>query len=173
MAAKINSDTKITTIQNKVKRIKKENTRLNQELQEKNEKILRLYADLQNAQKRMEKELQFKEEETKIRYLSELIDIYELLQKAYDDNTPKEGMKAILNNVKNYLEKEQVSYIDCIGKPFDHNCHHAISTILDDGGETDTIKEEVKKGYMLGEKILRPSQVIVRKKKNDIKTEGE
>jgi molecular chaperone GrpE len=121
----------------------------------------------------MEKEVHFKEEETKIQYLSELIDVYELLQKAYEDHNPKEGIKAILNNVKNYLEKEQVSYIDCVGKPFDHNCHHAISTILDDGGENDTVKEEVKKGYMLGEKILRPSQVIVRKKKNDIKTEGE
>ena len=53
-----------------------------------------------------------------------------------------------------------------MGKRFDHNLHHAITTIEKDDCEDDIIIEEVKKGYMINEKILRPSHVIVSKKEN-------
>lgn len=172
MPTKKDSDVKIDTIQIKLKKLKKDNTLLKHQLQEKNDKLLRSYADLQNYQKRMERELQLKEEDIKIKYLSELVDVNELLQKAYQDNDPKEGIKAILNNLNNFFEKEQVIHIDCVGKRFNHNCHHAISTILKDDGEDEIIVEEVKKGYMVGDKVLRPSQVIVGKKKNVENKEG-
>jgi len=57
------------------------------------------------------------------------------------------------------------TYIDCIGKPFDHNLHHAVTAISVDGYEDNTVVDEIKKGYMIGEKLLRPSQVVVAKKK--------
>jgi molecular chaperone GrpE len=180
MSTKQNSDKKDyaqgkkqDALETKLKRCQKEISQLKQELQEKNDKLLRSYADLQNYQKRMEKELQLKEEETKIKYLSELVDVNELLQKAYQDKDPKEGIKAILNNLNNFFEKEQVIHIDCVGKTFDHNCHHAISTVLKDDDNEDIIVEEVKKGYMVGEKVLRPSQVIVGKNKNIENKEGK
>jgi len=51
-----------------------------------------------------------------------------------------------------------------VGKKFDHNFHHAVTTIDKDDCEENTIVEEIKKGYMINEKLLRPSQVIVVKK---------
>ena len=143
-----------------------------EELKEKDNKLLRSYADLQNLQKRMERELLLREEDTKIKYLSQIIDIKELLHKAVEDNNPKEGLQAIIKNLESFLEKEHVSYIDCVGKHFDHNCHHAISTVIKENIEHDTIVEEVKKGYTVGNKIIRPSQVIVGKKKNVESKEG-
>ena len=65
--------------------LKKELKKLELELKEKDDKLLRSYADLQNYQKRMEKELQLKEQETKKKYISELIDLKELLKKAFED----------------------------------------------------------------------------------------
>jgi molecular chaperone GrpE len=146
---------------------KKEIRKLKQELKEKEEKLLRSYADLQNYQKRMEKELGLKEEETKRKYLSELIDLLEILKKAYEDKNPKEGLKLMINNIENFFEKEQIKYIECVGKKFDHNLHHAVTTINRDDCEDDIIVEEIKKGYMFNERLLRPSQVIV--VKNDKK----
>ena len=156
-------DKKTSNLQTKLKKIEKETTQLKQELQEKNDKLLRAYADLQNLQKRMEKEINIKAEETKKKYLSELIDLNEILQKAYTDNNPKEGLKAILNNMERLFEKEQIRIIDCTGKSFDHNYHHAISTVEKNGCNDGEIVDEIKKGYMIKDKLLRPSQVIVAK----------
>ena len=144
---------------------KQEIKKLKQELKEKEGKLLRSYADLQNYMKRMEKELQIKEEETKKKYLSELLDLKELLKKAYEDKAPKEGLKLMINNIEKFFEKEQIKSIDCVGEKFNHNLHHAVTTIEKDDCEDETIVEEVKKGYMINDKLLRPSHVIVAKKK--------
>jgi len=145
--------------------LKKEIKKLKHEIKEKEDRLLRIYADFQNLQKRMEKELQIKEEETKKKYLSELLDLNELLKKAYEDNNPKEGLKLMINNIQNFFEKEQIKSIDCVGEKFDHNLHHAVTTIEKDDCEDEIIIEEVKKGFMINDKLLRPSHVIVVKNK--------
>lgn len=167
MTTKKPNDKKKDDIQNKIKKLEKEVNQLKEELKEKNEKILRTSADLQNFQKRMEKELITREEEIKRKYISELIDLNEILKKAYEDRNPKEGLKLILNNLEKFYENENIKYIDCMGKLFDHKLHHAITTIDKKDCENDTIIEEVKKGYMIGDCLLRPSQVVVAKKKEN------
>ncbi len=144
--------------------LKKKIKKLTDELKEKDDKLLRSIADFQNYQKRMEKELQSREHDTKKKYIVELIDLVELLKKAYQDNNPKEGLKLMINNIDNFFEKENIKYIDCVGSKFDHNLHHAVTAIEKEDCEDETIIEEVKKGYMINDKILRPSQVIVAKK---------
>jgi len=149
----------------KIKKLEENIQQIQQEIKDKNDKLLRSYADLQNYQKRIEKEISAKEEETKKKYLLEIIELYEILKKAYEDKDPKQGLKLILDNIEKFLEKEQIKYIDCAGKTFDHNIHHAISTVEKDSCIDGEIIEELKKGYRCGEKLLRPSQVIVAKKK--------
>ena len=158
--------TKKTTDKKKEKNsnLKNELEKLKLELKEKNNKFLRSIADFQNYQKRIDKELICHEQEIKKKYLEELIDLHELLKKAYDDNNPKEGIKLLLNNIQNFFEKEQIKPIKCIGEKFNHKIHHAITTLEKNDCEDNTIIEEIKKGYMLNDKILRPSHVIVAKK---------
>jgi len=145
--------------------LKKEIEQLKQELKENKELLLRSIADFQNYQKRIEKELKLKEYEIKQKYLSEIIDLNELLKKAYCDKDPKGALKLMIDNIEKFFEKEQVKCIDCIGKKFDHNLHHAVTTLEKDNCEDEIIVEEVKKGYTIDNKLLRPSQVIVAKKK--------
>jgi molecular chaperone GrpE len=152
-------------IQSKIEKLETEKQKLQHDLTEKNDKLLRACADLQNYQKRAGKELLFKEQETKKKYLSELIEVYELLTKAYEDENPKQGLKLILQNIDIFFEKEQIKHIDCVGKSFDHAMHHAISTIKKDNYEDNIIAEEVKRGYIIKDKVFRPSQVIVVKNK--------
>ena len=143
----------------------KEIERLKQELQEKHDKLLRTYADNQNLLKRMEKDLDKRDEEIKRRYLLELVDIKELLIHALDDSHPQKGIQSILRTLNIFFDKEHIVPIDCIGKPFDHNCHYALSTIEKEGCNEGDIVEEVKKGYFVKDRILRPSHVIVAQKK--------
>lgn len=136
-----------------------------QTLQEKHNTLLRAYADQLNSQKRQEKEWHCVLDEIKKRYLSELVDVYELLQKAIQDNDPKPGLQLMLRNLEKFFTQEQLTVIDCTQKPFDPSHHHAVSTVPRDDCDENIIVEEVKKGYCVGEKLLRPSQVIVAKKK--------
>jgi len=158
-------DKKTDSLKKELNKLKDEIKKLKREVKEKDEKLLRSYADLQNYYKRTEKESQYKEDETKRKYLSELIELKELLKKAYEDKDPRAGLQLMLNNLENFFEKEQIKYIDCVGKKFDHNIHHAVTTIEEDDCEDGIIVEEVKKGYLVDDKLLRPSQVIVAKKK--------
>lgn len=160
-------DKKIEKLEKQIKKFKNEKQQLLKELEEKNDKFLRTRADIDNFQKRMNRELSLKIEELRIKYLTEIIDLYEILKKAQEDTNPKEGIKLILNNIDNLFEKEEIKYIDCMGKSFNHELHHAVTICEKDDCESDTIVEEVKKGYMIGDKLLRPSQVIVAKRKEE------
>jgi molecular chaperone GrpE len=175
MPTKKSSDSKKPaqeTPQNKIKKLEENIQKLQAEVNEKNDKYLRILADYQNYQKRMERELIAREEDCKKKYLLELLDFQELLKKASEDTDPKEGLKLLVSNFEKFFQKECVTYIDCKGKPFNHMYHHAISLIEKDDCDDDMILDEVKKGYMLGDKLLRPSQVIVGKKKK-INTKGD
>lgn len=159
------------SLQRSIKELEGQLQALQAEVADKNDKYLRALADYQNYQKRMEKEGATREENLKRKYLSEILDLQELLRKASEDADPKIGLKLILSNIEKLLEKEGVTYIESKGKPFDHTVHHAISTVEPKDCEEGTVVEEVKKGYRLGEKLLRPCQVIVAKKKVEPKSE--
>ena len=168
MPTKKLTDTKKNTqeiAQHTLKKLEEEKTQLHQELNDKNDKYLRTLADFQNYQKRMEKELQAQKEDIKKKYLLELLDLNELLKKAYEDPNPKLGLKLLLENLEKYLEKEGITYIDCKGKPFNYQIHDAVSTIEQSECVDGTILDEITKGYLVGEKLLRPARVIVAKKK--------
>ena len=100
-------DKKIDNFEKELKKLKNEVEKLKQELKEKDNKLLRSYANLQNYQKRTQKELQCKEDETKRKYISELIELNELLKTAYEDKDPKNGLKLMLNNLEKFFEKCQ------------------------------------------------------------------
>jgi molecular chaperone GrpE len=138
---------------------------LKEELADKQDKLLRAYADYQNYQKRMEKELASRQHEIRKRYLVEILDFYELLKKAAEDPHPQEGLKSLLATIDHFLSREGVRYLDCTGKPFDYKQQHAVSAIEREECPEGTVLEEVKKGYLLGDTLLRPAQVIVSKKK--------
>ncbi len=158
---------KTSKSKSKKKDLETEIKKLTEEIKEKDDKLLRQIAELQNYQKRMQKEIKYNKEETKKKYLNEIIDLYELLNKAYEDNNPKKGLKLLLKNIENFFEKEQIKCIECKGHDFDHNYHHAITTIEKKDCKDDTVVEEVKKGYLIGDRLLRPAQVIVVKNKNE------
>jgi molecular chaperone GrpE len=140
---------------------------LEEDLKEKNDKLLRSYADFDNYKKRVCKQEDQLIRDLKKKYLSEIIDLKELLIRSLDDENPKDGVRLIIKQLDQFFENEHVVTIDCMGKPFDHTCHHAVTMVEKDDCEDQTIIEEIKKGYKVDEIVLRPSHVIVGKKKDE------
>jgi molecular chaperone GrpE len=156
---------KIINLEKNIKKLENKIEKLNNELKEKNNKLLRSLADFQNYQKRIEKDISNKELEIKNHYILELIDLNELLKKAYEDKKPKYGLKLVINNLEKFFENEGIKYIDCLGKKFDHNLHHAVTIVEKENCDNEEIVEEIKKGFMIDEKLVRPSHVVVAKKR--------
>lgn len=162
------TDTKKSEKQTKVKEetiLREELDKVSQELKNQKDKLLRCYADFDNYKKRIQKEKKSNEHDLKKIYLSELLDLKELFLQALDDDDPKEGLRILFNKLERFFESENIKYIECIGKSFNHELHHAISTIDKLDTEDNIIIEEIKKGYLVGDMVLRPSHVIVSKKK--------
>ncbi|OYT60946.1 nucleotide exchange factor GrpE [Thermoplasmatales archaeon ex4484_30] len=134
---------------------------LEEELEEKKEKMMRLLADFDNYRKRMEKEVNELAEKEKEKLLLRFLEVYENLQMACKE-IENEGLQMVMNQFKKALNDEGIEEINALGEKFDYNLHHAVATKK--SKEKDgIIIEEIKKGYMLNGRVIRPSYVIVAK----------
>lgn len=147
-----------------------EKDRLTAELQEANDKYLRLYAEFENYKKRVGKD---KEElikygnENLLRELLPVIDHLEMaLRHASDDISSGliQGVEITLKELKKTLQKFGLKEIETEGKLFDPLLHHAMTQVERDDVEENTVVEEYRKGYMLNDKVLRAPLVAVSKK---------
>ncbi len=139
-------------------------------LQELNDKYLRLYAEFETYKRRVNKD---KEElikygnESLLHELLPIIDNLELALKHASDNVSDglvQGVEITLKELYKTLDKFGLKAIDAEGRPFDPSVHHAMTQVVRDDVEDNTVVEEFRKGYMLKEKVLRPSLVAVSKK---------
>jgi molecular chaperone GrpE len=124
-------------------------------IQELREQNLRFSADLENFQKRIGEESLKLVGYASERIIKELLPVLDGL-----DNARDEGTLAIKKQIDVILQKEGLSAIEDNTK-FDPNRHEAIG--IEDGGEPNTIKKVVRKGYVLGGRVIRPELVILNK----------
>jgi molecular chaperone GrpE len=75
------------------------------------------------------------------------------------------GVELIYNHLKEILTKEGLKEIEAIGKPFDPNFHEAVTQAESDKYKEGVIMDEISKGYMLNNRLLRASKVVVSKGK--------
>lgn len=138
------------------------------------DKLLRLQAEFENARKRMEKEqaefIKYANEGIILSLLGVLDDLERSLsaaeQKHEDYAAFLKGVEMILANIYEILKKNEVRPIEAEGKPFDPHYHEALLQAESDEFPDGTIMEELQKGYMLGERVIRTAKVKVSKKIN-------
>jgi molecular chaperone GrpE len=125
-------------------------------------------ADFENLKKRTDRQLaEIKEYGTEplVIELLGVVDELEMAVKVGRDSKSAEnvtqGVEMTLKKLKKILENEQVSPIECVGKPFDPSKHNAVVKIERDDVEECTVIEEVRKGYLMKNKVIRPSIVKV------------
>ncbi len=127
-----------------------------------------LQADFENLKKRVDRQIEevrtYCTERIVIQLL-EVVDELELAVKTGESSTDGkallEGVKMTLKKLRKVLEQEGVSPIDCEGKTFDPTKHHAIETIEREGVEKCIVGEEVRKGYTMKNRVIRPCIVKV------------
>lgn len=131
-------------------------------------KLQWLQADFENYKKRMEKEKenwQKYSNETLIRNFLFVLDNFEqALASIPKDSQIMTGLKIIFKQFWEILESEGLKPIKAVGEKFDPYKHEALMVVENKDKEEDTIIEQIQKGYMLHQKVIRPSKVMVAKK---------
>ncbi len=138
------------------------------ELEEYNNRLLRLQADFENFRRRTRQE-----KEDIARYALEqvmgnllpVLDNFErataAARQAKDVETVITGVEMIFRGLRDALTREGLEVIEAVGCNFDPNCHEAIAQIESAEHANNTIVEEFQKGYTLKGKVIRPAMVKV------------
>jgi len=140
-----------------------------------------LQADFENLKKRYDRQI----EETKSycieRLVIQLLDVQDELEMALKNaqsadsaQTLIEGVQMTLKKLRKVLEQEGVYPIECeAGKVFNPSCHNAVVAAERNDVEACVVTEEVRKGYFMKDKVIRPSIVKVAVKSSKSQTEKE
>lgn len=143
-----------------------EKAEANKQLEDLNNKLLRLQADFINYKNRVEREKENIYSYALEDIMSQLLPVLDNFERALNNmeeaNSYYEGVKMIYDQMVDVLSKNGLKEIDCLNKPFDPNFHHAVMSEESDK-EEGTILEVLQKGYMLKDKVIRPSMVKVAK----------
>jgi len=166
----LSSNKEETEAKSSFEEVADEKERLTAELQEINDRYLRLYAEFENYKKRVNKDKEeiFKYGNESLLYdLLPVIDNLEMALKHATNSVSEglvQGVEITLKELQRTLEKFGLSPIEANGKPFDPLVHHAMTQVARDDVDEKTVVEEFRRGYMFRDKVLRPSLVAVSKK---------
>ena len=148
--------------------------KLEKTISELNDKILRLLAENQNLRKKHEKEKEDILKYGSFNFASGILSLTDNLDRAFSifkNNEKfkdkefvdiKNGIELIEKELLVTLEKNNITYVDCLNKKFDPNFHQALSEVESEK-EHGTVVEEIQKGYLLHDRLLRPSLVNIAK----------
>ncbi|MBC7361238.1 MAG: nucleotide exchange factor GrpE [Candidatus Aminicenantes bacterium] len=152
----------------------KEIAQLKSQVEELKDKFLRSLAELDNVRKRVEKEKEEYYQYALSDLLREILPIIDNFERALktpeeetDGKTFKEGVELIYRMLLNLLRKYGVTPIELQDKKFDPTIHHALASEESDEVSEPEIKEELQKGYLIHNRLLRPTMVkVIIPKKN-------
>ncbi len=136
------------------------------------ERFLRVTAEFENFKKRSQREMvdfrKFANESIIIEILPTVDNLERALaiqkESAKDFEGLRQGVKMTLTGLLDALQRFGVSLLASHGKPFDPNVHQAVSQEESKQHPENTVSQELQKGYMLNDRLLRPSMVVVSKK---------
>ncbi|MDY0408489.1 nucleotide exchange factor GrpE [Virgibacillus soli] len=133
------------------------------------ERLLRLQAEYDNFKRRSQKEKQDARKYQSQDLVTELLPALDNFERALQAETTEhtasfvEGMLMIQRQLMDALTSQGVSTIETVGEKFDPNIHHAVMQVESEEYETDTVVEELQRGYLLKDKVIRPAMVKVNK----------
>tara|TARA_B100001057_G_scaffold471214_1_gene533325 strand:- start:470 stop:1087 length:618 start_codon:yes stop_codon:yes gene_type:complete len=149
----------------------------NDKVKELEEKVVRAYAEMENQRRRYEKEKDDAFEYGGFSFAKESLNLIDNLERSktslQNDEKLKdtEALKKIIEHLDivykdmiTILKKNNIEPIKSINQKLDPNLHQAMMEIEDDKKEAGTIVQEIQRGFMMKERLLRPSLVCVSKK---------
>lgn len=135
------------------------------EIDDKEDRLKRLMAEFDNFKKRSAKEREGLYSSVLSDIAISLLPVIDNLEKAVsvktEDNNYKIGVELVLKQFKDVLKTNGINEIEAVGKTFDPQLHEAVGSVDDPELGVQEIKEEYRKGYMIGDKVIRHSLVVV------------
>jgi len=144
------------------------------------EKLLRTLAEMENQRRRFEKERQDAFEFGGFNFAKESLSLLDNIDRAIssfknDENLKKnrdldkiiDGIEIVKKDLVSIFKKNGIELIECINKKFDPNFHQAMLEVEDNTKETGTVVQEIQTGYMMKDRLLRPSLVGITKKREE------
>ena len=140
-------------------------TKTEQELEETVDRLKRVMAEFENYKKRNTKEREQLYNSLVADIVSSFLPVLDNLEKAAntktEDENMKQGIELVVKQIQDIFKKFGVETIETVGKPFDPEIHEAVSSVQDENLGEKIIKEEFRKGYKIGMKVIRHAMVIV------------
>ena len=174
------------TDKNKVEETDKENKQLSpeEEIEKLKDKLTRTFAEMENQRRRFEKEKDDAFEYGGFAFAREALNLLDNLERSKvslenDENLKNtdtlikvmEHFNIINKDILSIFKKNNIEPIKSINEKLDPNLHQAMMEIEDNTREPGTIVQEIQKGFMMKDRLLRPSLVAVSKKKQEKKLE--
>jgi molecular chaperone GrpE len=145
-----------------------------QEAREYRDKYLRALAELENQKKRVKREWEKHTQYANERLIYDILPILDNFERgieasklSHDFEGLAEGVEIIYRQLQELLEKEGVRQFESLGEVFDPHKHDAVLTIESDEHPPDTIIDEIERGYVMGDKVLRPARVSVSRERSN------
>ena len=139
-----------------------------QQVQESHERFLRAAAELDNFRKRKEREISDLRKYANQTLLRELLGVVDNLERALvsarESGHPEalmEGVEMTLKELLKIFNQFGVTPIEALDQPFNPNHHEAVMQQPSDAFPTNTVIQELQKGYLLRDRLLRPAMVVV------------
>jgi len=146
----------------------KEDTELNAvktELEETTDRLKRLMAEFDNFKKRSAKEREGLYNSLLSDIVSKMLPVVDNLEQAVNSNTSDEGYKQgtqlVLKQFIDVLTSLGVKEIEGVGSTFNPEYHEAVSLVQDENLGEKEVKEVFRKGYKIGDKVIRHAMVVV------------
>lgn len=156
---------KIGKDEEKLKELTSKLAESNKSLNELTDRHTRLIAEFDNLKKRSSKERESLYNSIIADIISSLLPVMDNLEKALETKTKdeeyKKGIELVLKQFKDVLTANGVKEIKTVGEPFDPELHDAVSMIQNENFGEKIIAQEYRKGYMIGNKVIRHAMVVV------------
>jgi len=141
---------------------------LQEQLKQANDRVLRAQAELENFRKRARRDLEEQRQYANLPLVSDLIPAFDNLDRAVEAAEQNENATGLLEGVKmvavqihSILQQYNCRRVPAVGGEFDPNVHEAIAQEPSEDVPAGNITREVRVGYQLHDRVIRPSQVMV------------
>jgi molecular chaperone GrpE len=137
---------------------------LNAELARIEDRYRRALADLDNYRKRASREVDRRAAEVRESTISDWLEVVDSVERAIQiepQGPCREGLQAVMQQIDAVLQREGVTRTGAPGEAFDPERHDAVATRAGDGAAPHTVVEVPRSGFTLGDRVIRPAQVVV------------
>jgi molecular chaperone GrpE len=153
-----------------VTRLKEKIRQQEEDLKDIKDRYLRALADMDNYRKRMERELDSYRQYAQVEFFNNIIPVLDSFERAMDGaNVDKDyekyakGVEMIYRQLRDALRSLGLEDFSSLGEAFDPVRHEAVAAVVNDDKPENTVIEEISKGYIVKDRVIKPAKVLVSK----------